>query len=517
MIAKLKNHFTAPGWYGAALVFVLGAVSALAMPPSNMWWLFFVTVPLFLFRFGTVTTLAAAFREGWLFGFGYFCVALHWIGYAFLVDAKTYLWMMPFAVGGLAAVMAVYWGLAALVAGFLRRSHVQPWLTFPLSIAIAEWLRGHLMTGFPWAAPGLAADGMGPVVQAAALVGMPGLTLLVLTWSAALVPFVLRGNLTDRLIALVVIATLPLTFAWGWYVERNTVVTFVPGVMVRLVQPHISQDDKWRADNASMVFDRLVAATVAASSSGEKITHVIWPESAVSFLLDESAGAKDVLRRALGDGKILVTGAIRRARREPTSDHFTSVLVFDSAANVTGTYDKWRLVPGGEFLPFEWLLKPLGFQRLVSLPGGFAAGTGPQSLAIAGAGTAGIIICYEAVFPDHLLDNANRPTWIINVTNDGWFGMSTGPYQHLAQARMRAIEQGLPLARSANTGISAMIDPLGRMQNSLALGKVGFVDAALPGPLPPPPYARWGDFILLLLSLVSAFWQLVSRANCQNR
>jgi apolipoprotein N-acyltransferase len=514
--ATLHNLVYASGWRGIVLTYLLGAASALAMPPTDFWWLWFITVPFFLFRFGNVTTLKEAFREGWLFGFGYFCVALHWIGYAFLVDAKNFLWMMPFAVGGLAAVMAVYWGLATTVTFVLSRFKFQPWLSFPLMLAVAEWLRGHLMTGFPWAVPGLSADGMGPVVQLASMVGMTGLTLLVLSWSAASVAFISRGNRTDRIIALGIVVTLPLAFAWGWQREHRAPVSFVSGVMVRLVQPNLSQDDKWRTDNASQIFDGLVAASIAPGRNGEKITHVIWPESAVPFLIDESDGARKVLRTALGDGKILVTGAIRRAKRAPTSDHFTSALVFDRDATVTGVYDKWRLVPGGEFLPFEWVLAPLGFQQLVLLPGGFSAGTGPKSLAVGNAGRAGIIICYEAIFPDRLLDSVNRPTWIINITNDGWFGASTGPYQHLAQARMRAIEQGLPLARSANTGISAMIDPMGRVLDRLALEQTGFIDAGLPQPVPPPLYAHWGDDMFLVLTLAIAFLQLVSRANCQD-
>jgi apolipoprotein N-acyltransferase len=349
------------------------------------------------------------------------------------------------------------------------------------------------------------------------VIGMTGLSLMIPIWSAASVPFILKGNRTDKFIALIILATLPGAFVWGWQRDSAATLPTVGGVTVRLVQPNISQDEKWRTDNASRVFDVLVAASTAPGKTGEKITQIIWPESAVPFLVDESDGARAVLRTSLVDGQTLVTGAIRRARREPSSDHFTSVLVFDHDGNATGIYDKWRLVPGGEFLPFEWLLGPLGFQQLVSLPGGFSAGTGPHSLSVGSAGMAGVVICYEAIFPDRLIDSGNRPTWLINVTNDGWFGTSTGPYQHLAQARMRAIEQGLPLARSANTGISAMIDPYGHILTRLPLGQSGFLDAKLPLPLAPTLYALWGDYMLLIVIFAIALFQLASRANCQDR
>ncbi len=503
------------GWRGAVVVCGLGVVSALAMPPTGLWWLLAFTLPLFLFRFDSVTMLKMAFRDGWLFGFGYFCLALHWIGYAFLVDAKTYLWMMPFAVVGLAAVMAVYWGLAALVVAVAQRYRFQAWLGFPLALAIAEWLRGHLMTGFPWAAPGLAADNMGGFVQVASVVGMPSLTLMILAASAAVGVLLQPHRPTHKLIAVLLMLLVPAGWLWGLARERSISTTFVDSVVVRIVQPNIPQEDKWRAENASQVFEGLVAQSTAPGDGERAVTHVIWPESAVSFFLAESQGARQVLRQSM-NGKVLITGAIRRAQKSPDAPHFTSVLVFDHDAEVAGVYDKWRLVPGGEFLPFAWILEPLGFQQLVSLPGGFTAGQGPVSLDIPGAGRAGIVICYEAIFPDQFVDPSRRPDWIINVTNDGWFGTSTGPYQHVAQARMRAIEQGLPLVRAANTGVSVVFDGVGRAQAALPIGVRGVIDVVLPQPLPATAYAIWGDWILILMVMMMMFLLLVSRANCRN-
>jgi apolipoprotein N-acyltransferase len=280
----------------------------------------------------------------------------------------------------------------------------------------------------------------------------------------------------------------------------------VDGVSLRIIQPNISQDSKWRDENARTIFDQLLEMSARAAPVGTPPTHIIWPETAVSFLIDESAVAKVELAQLLGGTKILVTGALRRDIN-PTGDGednkvYNSILTFDGSGTVVARYDKWRLVPGGEFLPFEGLLEPLGFRKVVTVPGSFAAGQGPVSLAIPGAPEAGFGVCYEAIFPDQFIDPQKRPGWLINVTNDGWFGNSTGPYQHLAQARLRTIEQGLPMARAANTGISAVIDPYGRVISSLPLGESGILDMSLPEALPPTFFADYGELILGLMLLL---------------
>ncbi len=488
------------GKRGAALTLIAGVVMALGLPPMGLWPLIFVSVPFLIFRLASHESLTAGFRTGWLFGFGYFLVGLHWIGFAFLVDAETYLWMMPFAVGGLAAVMACYWGIAAATVVWLSRFRLPPFLTLPVALSVCEWLRGHLMTGFPWAVPGLVADQMGAVVQMVSVIGMTGMTLLVLLWACAPVALFKEKS---PVLAIAILATLPMVWGWGVMRERAHPTQFVDGVGLRIVQPNLSQDDKWRVAHAAEIFDGLIAQSQKPETQDFSVTHIIWPESAVPFLIDESAEAQAVLAAALGPDKTLITGSIRRAQPDPGADYFTSIVVFDGAANVKGLYDKWRLVPGGEFLPFAWILEPLGFQRLVSLPGSFTAGTGPKSIMVPGAGLAGMVVCYEVIFPDRLIDGYNRPQWIINVTNDGWFGQSIGPYQHLAQARLRAIEQGLPLVRSANTGVSAVFDPLGRTVAVTRLTVPATLDSRLPLPLQETFYARFGDLVFAIFAFFS--------------
>jgi apolipoprotein N-acyltransferase len=499
------------GWRRGCVAIFLGVAAALSLPPYDAWPLLFVAVPAILVMLENVTrkNMRSSFLLGWCFGFGYFLFAFHWIGFAFLVNSEDYLWMMPFAVGGLSAAMAIYWGLAFLcvaLSGFKRLPLV---LAFASAIGVAEFLRGILFTGFPWAAPGLAVDGMGALSQTASIWGMGGLTLLILMWAGTW-PHVFdrRFGASSRCVAVIIILALPLSWAWGAWRLHEGVVANVEGVNIRIVQPNISQDDKWRGDNARAIFDQLLEMSARPSLDGKTVTHIIWPESAVPFLINESNGAKIEVAQLLGEGRTLVTGTLRREKSvsgNPDEDRvYNSVLAFDGFGNVIAQYDKWRLVPGGEFLPFEWLLKPLGFRKVVTLPGSFAAGHGPETFSLAGAPSVGFSICYEAIFPDRFVDANKRPGWLINVTNDGWFGQSTGPYQHLAQLRLRAIEQGLPVVRAANTGISAVIDPYGRYVRALELGKEGTTDSPLPQNLAPTTFAKVGqifEFLLVILFL----------------
>ncbi|MFT3988185.1 apolipoprotein N-acyltransferase [Aestuariivirga sp.] len=491
------------GWRRVCLAFGAGAVMALGLPPLDLWPLAFLAVPVFLLLLETGAG-ARAFWLGWVFGFGYFIVALHWIGFAFFVDAAVYLWMMPFAVGGLAAFMAIYWGLAAWVARLLHFQGFSLITGFAALLSIAEWLRGHLFTGFPWAAPGLMVDGMGGVAQSASVTGMTGLTLLIVLWAGLLLKLEKRRTW-------VLLALLPMLWGLGAWRLSSSPPADVPGIALRLVQPDIAQNEKWREDNARHIFDTLLALSVAPTPEHpdglSSVTHVIWPESAVPFFIDESPVAKQDLGRLLGGHTVLITGSLRRgkSRTGPDGDEavFNSIITFDGNADVVARYDKWRLVPGGEFLPLQWLLEPLGFKKVVTLPGSFVPGPGPVTISVPGSPPAAMLVCYEAIFPQGLIDALHRPAWIVNVTNDGWFGNSTGPWQHLAQARLRAIEQGLPMIRDANTGVSAVIDAKGRIRKFLGIGQQGIIDAALPAADPATLYGRFGDLAFAFMALLA--------------
>jgi apolipoprotein N-acyltransferase len=489
----------------ALYIIALGLISGLAMPPVDAWFVLGLTFPLlvWLLERRQNLTVRQTYGYGWLFGFGYFTAVLHWIGFAFLVDAADYLWMMPFAVGALAGGMALFWSAAIGTAFVLARKHWPLFLVLPLCFALAEWLRGHIFTGFPWAVPGLAVDGMGPVAQLASVIGMNGLTLMVVLW--AMVPIGLASQIrAEKNIAAVFLLALPLSWAWGQWRIATVPHDFIANVVVRLVQPNISQDDKWRGNNAREIFQQLLDLSSRPAAGGAP-TIIVWPESAVPFLIDESEVGRRELLPILTGQKILLTGAVRRSSTETIAgkspDYFTSILAFDSHGQVMGRYDKKHLVPGGEYLPLAWLLEPLGFRKVVNVPESFSEGTTSAVLTLAGAGNVAMQICYEAIFPESLQNVGARPDWVLNVTNDGWFGNSAGPYQHLAQLRLRAIEQGFGIVRVANTGVSAIIDSTGSYVMVSTLGAVVVADSAIPKALQSTPFSIWGYDWLFLMSL----------------
>jgi apolipoprotein N-acyltransferase len=493
MIRHLAGLGELNGWPRFLVMMLCGAVGALALPPLDVSPAFFVAFAVAFRVMEAARGFRQAFADGWGLGSGYFLVAFHWIGFAFLVEADTYLWMMPFAVGGLSLSMAVYWGLAALAAHATGWRGLARYLALAAALAVAEWLRGRLFTGFPWAAPGQAAEGLGAVLQVAAVAGMTGLTLLMLVWSAATASLI---TWRQKHVAISLLALLPLTGLWGAYRLSGTAPTPTSGALVRVVQPNIPQDDKWRGENARPILDKLLDLS---RGNGGEAKAIIWPESALPFALDESETALAEIAVMLGRAGTLIAGSLRR----DGDNVFNSVQFVDSAGVITATYDKWRLVPGGEFLPFESFLEPLGFRRVVTVPGSFQAGRGPATITVNGLPPVSPSVCYEAVFPHYFVDSRNRPAWIANVTNDAWFGNSTGPHQHLAQLRLRAIEQGLPAFRAANTGISAIIDPFGRYVARLAAGTAGYIDWPISAALAPTPYARFGDWIFLVLTVAT--------------
>lgn len=486
-----------------AFVFVLGLLSGLAMPPLGLWWILFLTFPIFI----TFLSLREShkFRDdvfwGWLFGFGYLLCALHWIGFAFLVNAEDFLWMMPFAVGGLAAALALYWGLAVAIAQRCVGRGMPAFLVYPLCLGVAEWLRGHLFTGFPWAVPGLAADAMGGVEQLASIIGMNGLTVLILVW--ALTPCgLVSQEKRARVLSILLLASLPLSWFWGEWRIAQYPTQYLEGQVVRLVQPNFSPDDKWRTDNARAIFYELLKLS-GQEGSGAEPTLIVWPESIVPFLIDESVEGKKELRSFLNGKKILFTGAVRRSSPDLSiAKYFTSILAFDGQAQIVGIYDKQHLVPGGEYLPLAWLLEPLGFRKVVNVPESFTEGTGSNVISIAGVGRVAMQICYEAIFPVSVPSWEKRPDWLLNVTNDGWFGNSAGPYQHIAQLRMRAIEQGVGVVRVANTGVSAVLDATGGYLIQSEVGRVAVLDSQVPRALEWTVFSWIGDLGLLVASSV---------------
>ncbi|MDP3854673.1 MAG: apolipoprotein N-acyltransferase [Phenylobacterium sp.] len=451
----------------------------------------------------------SAFFRGWLAGVGYFAVGVWWITEPFQVDAANQGWMAPFALFFMAGGLAVFWGLAALAYRWLAPRGASRVLVFAGLLAGAEWLRGHVLTGFPWNLPGETWPAGGAVSQAAALVGVYGLTWITLAIAAA--PALVLDAAPRRTRALALgAAVLALAGLYGAGVARLAQPPAAGGLQVRIVQANIDQKDKWKPEN----LDAIVATYVRLTRQGGATPAiVVWPEGALPAVIDDllAPGSPyvDRLAGALAPGQTLLMGANRAGLSAGGgADYFNSLIALRREAGgleVTGVYDKHRLVPFGEFLPFGDLATRLGIRSLVHMPEDFTAGPEPRPLTPRGLPAVQPMICYEALFPGFAAEAARRsgvrPAWLLNVSNDAWFGAASGPLQHLNIASYRAIEEGLPIVRATPTGVSAMIDAHGRALAKLGLGTEGVIDAVLPAALPPTPYSRFGDggFVLMLL------------------
>jgi apolipoprotein N-acyltransferase len=503
------------GWRRVLVAFAAGATSTLALAPVNLWPAPFLTFPILIWLIdgsaaGRLGGALAAAGAGWWFGLGYFVVGLYWIGNALLVDAKTFGWLLPFAVIALPAGLAVFTAFGAALARLMWGRGPSRVLALAIGLTVSEWLRGHILTGFPWNAFGYALTSPLPLAQGAALVGIWGLTFLaVAVYGSPAVLADARGDTKRPWVAPALgVALLAGLAIYGALRLRATPTSYVEGVRLRIMQPNLQQDEKFNYSQKQQVMDRYLALSDRASgprSNGiHDVTHLIWPESAFPFFLTRDAGALAQIAALLPAGTVLITGAVRAPEGVPdaaVTRAYNSVYVIDHDGSILSVYDKVHLVPFGEYLPFQDLLEQLGLQQITKLRGGFIAGDRRRILTVPRAPDVLPLICYEIIFPE-AVPGGERPGWMINLTNDGWFGASPGPYQHLQQARVRAIEQGLPLVRAANTGISAVVDPVGRIIEALPLGADGVLDARLPRPAALTPYARMGD---LPTGLVLAF------------
>lgn len=525
------------GWRRAAFSFALGLSSVLAFAPFHLWPLPFLIFPPLVWLLDGIAantatqTRGAIWRQaaltGWAFGFGFFGGGLYWLGFAFLVDAEKFAWLMPFAVAALPAGLALFYGLAAWIAIALWRPGTARIFIFAAAFFGAEWLRGHVLTGFPWNLWGYAFAGSDELAQTASIFGIYGLTLLTLLIAAS--PAALAGRTAREgarnwplpAICLMLLAT---GWLWGEFRLVGASGAVLPGVKLRIVQANIPEADKWKPENRRWIFERLLTMSAKGPPGTEAtgVTHLIWPETSVPFFfLPNGEIALVEAHQAFADlvsndtsfivGAERIQGTKRPDGRYNVEQVFNSLFVLDGEARVLGLYDKLHLVPFGEYMPFEKTMGKLGIAQLTHMNSGFASGTRRALMRTPGAPPYAPLICYEAIFPEGVTGDEGRPGWLLNLTNDAWFGVSTGPYQHLHQTRLRAVEQGLPLIRAANTGISAVIDSYGRVLASLPLNDMGTIDHALPVALPPTLYARWGEnWLILVAFLIFILYRIVT-------
>ncbi|MFK7743814.1 MAG: apolipoprotein N-acyltransferase [Roseobacter sp.] len=436
-------------------------------------------------------TARAAGVVGWVFGAGYFAVALSWIVEPFQVDVARHGWMAPFALLFLSTGLALFWGAAFWLARRLSAAAIFLVVTW----TGAEMLRAYIFTGFPWASPAQTVID-GRFATLLPLLGPHGATLclMALAWALSLpsTPQV-GGSMRAGQAALLAGA------AFAFYLPQVRPPSELTGHWVRLIQPNAEQHLKWQPGWAEMFVQRQMDYTAAASRETEQAPSlIIWPETAVPWRLEQAQPFLAQISEAAGDVPVAL-GALR----QQGDTLFNAVALVMAQGQLADVYDKHHLVPFGEYIPGARFLEGWNISGLASRGRGFGAGSGPRVMDFGALGTGLPLICYEAVFAHGVNGADTRPDFIFQVTNDAWFGQYAGPQQHLAQARMRAIEQGLPLMRAANTGISAMIDPKGRIIAQLPLGVAGFVDAPLPKPLNKTLYSRTGDLPMLGLLLLS--------------
>ena len=484
------------GWPADLAALGLGALSAAAMPPLHLIPVLLLAVPGLLALIGAAPGPVTAARRGFWFGLGHHMFGLYWITEAILLESGRYWWLVPFAVPALSALLALFIAAPcaaarAVPAGWRRVAMLGgAWVLFDLA-------RQYIGTGFPWnpwgsvwAIPGPVGDVM---IQPAAWVGTPGLTLatVLLAASPALGWRAVGGAAAG-------------VAAWAGVglARLGEAEPAAAGITAVIVQGNVAQGQKWDRTTAIATFQRHLALTrQGVAAVGDAPSVVIWPETSSVFLLQSDAGAREAILQAARPARAALVGSLTFTAGAPSDEPGNlprnTLVAMGQDGGITGMYDKWHLVPFGEYAP-SWV--PLAIQIV---PGRFAFGRGPATLRAPGVPPFGGLICYEAIFPAQVVDETDRPDWLVNITNDAWFGNSTGPRQHLAAARLRAIEEGLPLMRAANTGISVGFDSRGRELGRLPMGAAGVMTLTLPGKRPPTSFSRWGLVIPGLLAAMT--------------
>ncbi len=519
-------------WQRRGLAFVAGALATLGHAPFQLTLAFVAAIVALVWLLDTAATkpkrLWSGFLTGWFFGLGHFTTGLYWISSAFLVDSSSWgpAWGIP-ATLALAGGLALFWAFGCALAVAFWTNDWRRVAVFAACTFAAEWLRGNIFTGFPWILPGYVWTPGEPVSQAAALVGIYGLTLLTLLAAAAPATIADRSASPGRRFAPTLAAALVIGMVWGWGVQRISRAPIdLPGAqpIVRVADSGLSQAEKWRyrPDQEWRVLQHYLE--VSGSPEESRASILIWPEGAIptrNFFMLQNPDFLAAIGQGLGD-RALVTG-LTRCEPGPACEAFmrgaggsqalrlyNSAVIIDGvsgAPRVAQTYDKHHLVPFGEYIPFWSLVSQFNIAPLQQIGAGFEAGAPPTRLVIPEATPAVVLICYEAIFPGMIPRGEARPGWIISVTNDAWFGDGTGPHQHFAMARYRSIEEGLPMARAASGGISAIVDSYGRVVRSTR-GEGG-VEAQLPPALPEPALASGRNWLLLMLMILTSGLRLL--------
>lgn len=494
--ARTQTIANLAGWQRQGVAMLAGALTALALPPVYALPVCFITFPLLTFLLDGIHTrhdgqtakrARLTFLTGWSFGFGYFVAGLWWIAHAMLIDPASYWWAIPLAVFGLPAVLAVYWGLATLLAFPLWQKGYGRLLALAFGFGVAEWLRGVLFTGFPWNAIGYTAMPIPLLMQPAAVFGLYGMNALAVLVFAT--PALAAGEHIRKtgfaITALLVAAALGFSLT---RLPETMPAADANSLAVRLIQPSVPQDEKAGHETLRANFEHHLRLTSAAPHTARQAAAIpqliIWPETSVPYPL-ETPGLLPQIAARLQHNQQALVGAIRMKRDNSRYHYFNSMQLIDHQGRIKASADKVHLVPFGEYMPFGTLFRRLGIQGIAEIAGGYSVGDKRRTITLSDGTVILPLICYEIIFPTGLDYEGPAPDMLVNISNDAWFGNTPGPRQHLLQAQLRAVEQGLPVLRATNNGISAVIDPYGRITAMLGYDQIDFIDAYVPAKIIP--------------------------------
>lgn len=518
------------GWKRAALAMLAGAIAVLALPPFDFFAAAFVSFFILVLLLegavaapnaGALRRLMPAMKIGWCFGFGYFVAGLWWLGNALLVDGDEFAWAIPLAVLALPAGLALFYALAAGLARIIWTEGVGAAAALAFGFGVAETLRGFVLTGFPWNPIGQTAMPSPLFMQSASIVGAEGMNALAVFFFSLPAVFALSRH--RRTGALLLLALAAAHTGFGYWRLSQAPAPKKEGVLVRLVQPSIDQSEKWDEAARTRIFGELLKlSTSDPARPGRRPDVIIWPETAIPFLINEKPDAYTAIGDALQPGQTLLAGAVRQEGSRNSGEevrYYNSMLAIGNDGQLMGASDKVHLVPFGEYLPMSDLLRSFGMSEIVKTPGGFSTGSARRNIVLPGGVKFSPLICYEAIFPREVAAADGRADALVNITNDAWYGATPGPYQHFRQAQLRSVEQGLPMLRAANNGISAVIDPYGRIIDALKLNARSTVDTYLPQRLQPTPYVLHGQRMLsgILLALAAIAGLTIWRARSRIR
>jgi len=499
------------GWRRAAAAFLAGGFAALSQPPFDFFAACLIAFPVLVWLLdgaasepgeGFIRRALRPFAIGWWFGFGYFLVGLWWTGKALLVEADLFAWALPLAVFGLPALLAIFYGLATAIGRAMWSDGAARIAALAFGFAVAEFLRTFALTGFPWNSVGQAAMPVPVMMQSLSAVSMIGINGLAVFVFAA--PALLAAPAGRRLGLSIAALLAALHFGYGF--ARLATVDATPEtlVTVRIVQPSINQAVKWDAQMRDRIFSTYLE--MSARPADETPDLIVWPETALPFILSERPDALVAFSELLEDGQSLFAGAVRTEGSGTSTRYYNAVVALNDEGELYDAVDKVWLVPFGEYLPFAGVLSRFGMARLVQSVSDFSTGGQRRAIATASGATAMPFICYEVIFPGIAGHGDLDADMLLNITNDAWFGRSPGPYQHFRQAQLRAVEGGRPLVRAANNGISGVVDAYGRVVDAFALDAVGVLDVDVPRQravgMGNPPLVGWG--ILAVLGLWAA-------------